>query len=150
MDWAYGLEAAVLAGFAQRLRDDWAVTVRDFLELQVRGGAGSERALAALQAALNAQGRGDPAALGAGLELLAATDLRAQLGALSMPTLVISGERDRITPPAAGRALAQAVPDGALPGFARSAHTPFLTETAAVAQAVREFLATPLARPGTP
>jgi pimeloyl-[acyl-carrier protein] methyl ester esterase len=141
--WMNGLDAQVLAGFAQRLHDDWTVTVRDFLELQVRGGKDSERALELLQVALARQGRGDPAALGADLELLASTDLREQLGSVATPTLVIGGERDRITPSAASRALAQALPDARYLALARAAHTPFLTETAAVAQAVREFLATP-------
>ena len=119
--WTHGLDAQVLAGFAERLRDDWAVTVRDFLRLQVRGGTGSERALATLQAALNSQGRGDPAALAAGLELLASTDLRAQLTALTPPPGVV-GERDRITPPEASVAMARACP-GPLPSPLRARRT---------------------------
>jgi pimeloyl-[acyl-carrier protein] methyl ester esterase len=139
-DWPHGLDAAVLGEFALRLRADWAGTVRDFLELQVRGGAGWASALARLQAALAAHGRGNPAALAAGLELLASIDLRSQLASLAMPTLVLCGERDRITPAAASHELAQALPNAHLRSFARAAHTPFLTDPAAVAKAVREFL----------
>lgn len=139
-EWTYGLDPLVLGGFASRLRENWAGTVRDFLELQVRGGAGSAAALEALHGALSAHGRGDPAALAAGLELLASTDLRSRLATLPTPSLVIYGERDRITPPAASRALAQALPHAQSLAFARAAHTPFLTHPAAVAGAVREFL----------
>jgi pimeloyl-[acyl-carrier protein] methyl ester esterase len=139
-DWPHGLESAVLGEFARRLHEDWSGTVRDFLELQVRGASGWVLALAALQAALTAHGRGDPAALAAGLELLAHTDLRSQLPALGTPTLVICGERDRITPAAASRALAQALPQAHCLALARAAHTPFLTDPAGVASAVREFL----------
>jgi len=114
--------------------------VHDFLELQVRGGAGWVTALGALQAALTAHGRGDPAALAAGLELLATTDLRFSLATLGTPALVLYGERDRITPAAASRALAQALPLARCVGFARAAHTPFLTDPVGVARAVREFL----------
>jgi pimeloyl-[acyl-carrier protein] methyl ester esterase len=139
-DWPHGLDAAVLGEFALRLRADWTGTVHDFLELQVRGSPGWASALGVLQAALAAHGRGDPAALAAGLELLASVDLRAQLPRLAAPTLVLYGERDRITPAAASRALAQALPHAQALGFARAAHTPFLTQPAAIAQAVREFL----------
>jgi pimeloyl-[acyl-carrier protein] methyl ester esterase len=146
--WSYGLDAAVLDGFALRLRADWAGTVQDFLELQVRGGAESGLALSALRAALDAHGRGDPAALGAGLELLANTDLRPLLPTLETPTLVMCGERDRIAPPAASRVLAQALPHAQYLAFARAAHTPFLTDPSAVAHAVREFLHPLAAKPG--
>lgn len=139
-DWPHGLDAAVLGEFALRLQTDWAGTVHDFLELQVRGGAGWVSALGTLQAALPAHGRGNPSALAAGLDLLARIDLRSQLSSLATPTLVLCGERDRITPAAASRALAQALPDARLHSFARAAHTPFLTDPAAVARVVREFL----------
>ena len=139
-DWSHGLEPAVLGGFAQRLREDWAGTVRDFLELQVRGGAGWSSALSALQDALSAHGRADPGALAAGLELLSSTDLRLRLPGLITPTLVISGERDRITPAAASRALVQALPNAQSLAVARAAHTPFLSQPALVASAVRDFL----------
>jgi pimeloyl-[acyl-carrier protein] methyl ester esterase len=138
--WTHGLDPSVLADFAQCLREDWTGTVRDFLELQVRGGADSSVALSTLQAALRAHGLGDPAALAAGLELLAGTDLRLKLPTLTTPTLVMCGERDRITPPTASRALAQALSNARCLTFARAAHTPFLTDPAAVAAAVREFM----------
>jgi pimeloyl-[acyl-carrier protein] methyl ester esterase len=139
-DWTHGLEPAVLGEFARRLREDWGGTVHDFLELQVRGGSGWVAALAALQAALTSHGQGDPAALAAGLELLASTDLRSMLPTLPTPTLVICGERDRITPSAASYALTHALADAQSLTFARAAHTPFLTHPSEVAGAVRDFV----------
>ena len=72
--------------------------------------------------------------------MLASTDLRSALPTLTTPTLVICGERDRITPPAASRALTQALVNSQSLTFARAAHTPFLTQPTAVADAVRDFV----------
>jgi hypothetical protein len=55
-DWPHGTPAAVLGAFAGHLARGYRRTVREFLELQVRGSANAAATLAALQAALQAQG----------------------------------------------------------------------------------------------
>lgn len=52
----------------------------------------------------------DAATLAAGLDSLATTDLRAELGTLDVPTVCLHGADDAIIPSAAGRALAAAMP----------------------------------------
>ena len=139
--WPLGVEAVVLAQMRERLESDYHGTLSDFLELQLRGSRQSAKLLTALRAALLSQGEAQPAALAAGLEWLAHTDLRDQLPAVSQPTLVISGQYDRVTTPGAGAALAAAMPAARHVEFARAAHAPFLSHPEEILATLREFLA---------
>jgi pimeloyl-[acyl-carrier protein] methyl ester esterase len=139
-DWPCGVPAAVLAGFAASLARDHDKTVLDFLSLQLRGDTRAATLLRTLRALLAASPAPDPAALATGLDILAATDLRAQLPALALPALVLAGERDRLTPAEAGQRLAAALPDGRCRVFAGAAHAPFLTHEEEFAGAVASFL----------
>ncbi len=137
-DWPHGLAPAVFEAFATRLHADPARTVHEFLELQVRGSAQGASTLRELRAAIAAHGGATPVALASGLELLRGTDLRARLARITAPTLVIGGQYDRITPPAAGRALAAALPDGTYREIARAGHVPFISHAERVANWIGE------------
>src|SRR5258707_551111 len=95
-DWPHGAEARTLEQMRAHLSEDYRGTVSDFLELQVRGSRDAAAVHAALRDALLQQGEPHPAALQAGLALLTATDLRAQLASIRVPTLVIAGQYDQI------------------------------------------------------
>src|SRR5205807_1852267 len=82
------------------------------------------------QGALAAHGPAQPEALARGLDRLRCGDLRPALPLVRIPALVVSGGLDRITPAAAGRALAAALPKGRYVEFARAAHAPFLSSPA--------------------
>lgn len=140
-DWVPGLAQPVMQRFAEHLARDWQGTVREFLQLQVRGSRDAQGVLALLEQALQAQGQARPAALRAGLEILNAVDLRARLPAVTAPALLITGQHDSITPPAAGVYLAQALRTARLAELKRAGHAPFLSHPAAVSQLVRDFLA---------
>lgn len=96
--------------------------------------------LAALRHALFARGEPSPQALAAALGVLAATDLRADVGAIAAPTLVIGGDRDTLTPDAAGAWLAAAMPHARHVVIPGAAHAPFLSHRAAFDVALSEFL----------
>jgi pimeloyl-[acyl-carrier protein] methyl ester esterase len=139
-DWTHGVPPERLAEQAAGLRSDYRRTVGDFLELQVRGSAGGEAALGQLRAALFAHGEARPEALARGLELLRDTDLRPLLGAVAQPTLVIAGQYDRVTLPAASRALAAALADARYEEIRRAAHAPFLSHLPQVSALLTRFL----------
>jgi pimeloyl-[acyl-carrier protein] methyl ester esterase len=133
-DWPYGLPASVLAGFAAALERDQARTIADFLALQVRGSAEADAVLRTMQQALHE--RTEPEALSAGLGMLRDNDLRELARTLDIPTLIIAGQYDRVTPPAAARALAQLMPDAQLLEVARAGHAPFLSHPQTVIDAL--------------
>ncbi len=139
-DWPYGLPAATLEKLAIQLRTNYKRTVSEFLELQVRGSASSEKVLAELHASLFSHGEAHPKALVAGLNTLKSSDLRSMLSLVRASTLVIAGQYDRVTLPIASRALADELPDARYVEFRRAAHAPFLSHTTEFAALVTEFL----------
>lgn len=159
-DWPYGAPAERLAAQAAGLQTDYRRTVGDFLELQVRGSTGGAEALTQLRAALFAHGSADDgshngsdaspepygprlAALTHGLELLRDSDLRPLLPRITVPTLVIAGQYDRVTHPAASRALADSLPDARYVEIRRAAHAPFLSHLPELDALIADFLAPP-------
>lgn len=139
-DWPHGMAPAVLERFAAHLAQDYRRTVREFLELQVRGSADGDKVLQELNSALFTHGEAQPEALAAGLDILAGTDLRPRLPLVSSPSLVIAGQYDRVTSPAASRALATALPDAEYVELRRAGHAPFLSHAEHFAEHVRSFL----------
>jgi pimeloyl-ACP methyl ester carboxylesterase len=53
---------------------------------------------------------------------------------------VAAGQYDRVTPPAAGAALAAALPHATYVKYARAAHAPFLSHPGQVLTTLRAFL----------
>lgn len=139
-DWPCAMAPATLAGFATALAGDHHRTLRDFLTLQLRGDRQAARLLGELRAVLAARPDPQPAALAAGLDILATTDLRAALPGLRRPVLVVAGERDRLTPAEAGRRMAAGLPDARFLGLPGAAHAPFLSHPAAFLDAIGPFL----------
>jgi len=149
-DWPHGAPPERLTAQAAGLRTDYRRTVSDFLELQVRGSAGGAEALEQLRAALFAHGEselaGEPAflaALARDLELLRDTDLRALLPEVTLPTLVIAGQYDRVTMPSASHALADSLPNARYIEIRRAAHAPFLSHLPELSALISGFLLQP-------
>ena len=139
-DWPQGMDAKTLRAFDTSLTQDWRQTLRDFVQLQVRGGRNAEHTQQQLEAALEAHGLPRAAALRAGLELLTSLDQRTQLAHIPQPALVLSGQNDRVTSPAAGRWMAGALRNARHVEIARAGHAPLLSHVDEVAAAIREFL----------
>jgi pimeloyl-[acyl-carrier protein] methyl ester esterase len=139
-DWFFGMEAATLAQFADELEKNYAATLRRFLSLQVRGSENERELLTALRARLFAHGEPDVASLRNGLAILRDADLREELPAVTQPTLVITGERDKLTPPEASYYLAQVLPDASLEDVQGAAHAPFLSHAGQVIAPMIRFL----------
>jgi pimeloyl-[acyl-carrier protein] methyl ester esterase len=138
-DWPHGMAAAALAGFAAELATDPAATLRRFLMLETQGDAQARTVARRLDAALAA--RPVPAAdmLMRTLEWLRDNDLRAELPQILQPALVIHGDRDRITPLAAGEHLARHLPHARLEVLGGAAHAPFVSDPQAVCCLITEF-----------
>jgi pimeloyl-[acyl-carrier protein] methyl ester esterase len=139
-DWPHGLAPDVLGEFARALGQDYQATLLRFLSLQARGGEQARAVIERLRGTVFA--RGEPAAetLANGLDLLREVDLRAVVGQVRCPVLVLHGEHDTLCPPAAARWLAEHLPNGRLAVQARAAHAPFLSHPDWFAAELRGFL----------
>ena len=67
-DWPYGMKADAITKMATQLREDYQQTVRDFLDLQVRGSIEGASVIEQLRNALFVHGEAKPEALESGLE----------------------------------------------------------------------------------
>lgn len=138
-DWPHGMAPAALDGFGAALVADPAATLRRFLMLESQGDAQARAVARQLDALL--QARPEPAAdaLQTMLDWLRYTDLRPLLGAVTQPALVVHGDRDRITPMAAGAHLAAVLPQARLEIVEGTAHAPFISAAPAVAGLIGGF-----------
>lgn len=139
-DWRFGMASAVLEKFAAELEQDHAATLRRFIALQLRGSENERELLGMLRERLFSRGEPDMGALRAGLDILRAADQRAELQAIRQPTMVITGERDRLTPPAASHYMAQALPTARVVEVAGAAHAPFLSHPDIFVEQIKSFL----------
>ena len=85
----------------------------------------------------------DPDGYRQAVAMLAQGDLGADAGAIAVPTLVLSGGEDSVTPPAGSRALAAAMPNARYREFPGAGHLSYVERPAAFNAAVREFLSAP-------
>ncbi len=126
-DWDNGMPQETLSQFAAELEKNFAVTLRLFLALQVRGSEAERELLSVLRELLFVRGEPHLKALRGGLNILRDADLRSELPEINQPALVIAGQRDKLTPPAASHFMAQAMPNARMVEITGAAHAPFLS-----------------------
>lgn len=136
-DWLHGSLPDDLDGFAAELDADPVTLMARFRASMCRGDI-HERTLRRRLAALPPP-PDDRRALHEGLGILRDADLRAEIPGIGAPALVIHGDCDNVVPPAAGRWLADALPNARLHRFEACAHLPFLSRPEACAALVRQF-----------
>ncbi len=138
--WDCAMQAETLAEFAVALQQNYALTLRRFLALQLRGSERERELLTELRAALFSRGEPGLEALQTGLEILRDCDLRQALSGITQPALVIAGERDTLTPLQASQYLADQLPHAQLVTLAGAAHAPFLSHPDEFVECVKRFL----------
>ena len=141
-DWPHAMPREAIARFGDELHVAWKLTVQRFLALQVHNSEHGRATLSEMREALWARGEPSHAALAATLDVLFTADLRAAARGIVQPTLVVAGGRDTLTPPGAGRWLADAIPGARFQEIAGSAHVPFLSHRDECVAVLEHFLGT--------
>jgi pimeloyl-[acyl-carrier protein] methyl ester esterase len=139
-DWPCGVKSSVLQAFADRLQLNHQKTMMEFLILQALGSPDAKQQIARLRETLPQRGGLHASVLTAGIELLAQADLRVQAANITRPTLIMTGERDTLTPTAASQWLADQIPQSSLLRFQDGAHALFLSHPQAFCDALFGFL----------
>jgi proline iminopeptidase len=67
-------------------------------------------------------------------------DVRAQLGAIHIPTLVVTGRHDWVTPPSQAEEIVKGIPHANLHIFENSGHNPLAEETQEFLQTISRFI----------
>lgn len=132
--WHAGLAAGSLDALSSRWAGDPAGAWREFRHLVAAGSPSPRELLRTLPAAPRRASE-----LAPGLTILARADLRGHLASLTMPALVIHGERDALVPVGAARFLAEALPRARLTTMADAGHALPLTHADAVCSALERL-----------
>lgn len=138
-DWPYAISPQFFKNFADELTTDYRGVIRRFLALQAQGCSDAKKQIRQFQAQVFKHGDPHIETLRQGLALLQQTNLRPGLSTLTVPTLLISGERDRLVPPAAIKAMQQAIPDVENFTLKNAGHAPFLSHPTEVANVISAF-----------
>jgi pimeloyl-[acyl-carrier protein] methyl ester esterase len=138
--WPHAMSDATLARFGDELHVDWKLAIQRFLALQMLGSEHGRATLAELRSRIFARGEPSPKALLGALATIRGADLREEITRVAQPVLVVSGARDTLALPAAGRWLAEHLPKASFAQIDGAAHAPFLSHAAAFAAAVDAFL----------
>jgi pimeloyl-[acyl-carrier protein] methyl ester esterase len=138
-DWPNATEKSVLRQFAQALKRDRTGVLLRFVSLQTLGDAHAAKVAHRLRNVLFARVVPPVSVLEHGLEILRTTDMREELGAIKQPVLVLHGDHDAVTPPAAGQWLAHALPNARFHAFQGAGHAPFISQPANVSRVLAEF-----------
>lgn len=139
-DWDRGMSQAVFAQFSSHLQNNFTGTVEDFLRLQVRGDLNAAETFGTLKTRL-LQHPPQLAALQLGLAILRDSDSRALLSSITIPSLIVAGEHDRITHPRAGEYMAMQLSRARLHVVKRAGHAPFISHRAEFMNELTAFLA---------
>lgn len=126
-DWEWGMEHKLLLLFLENLKQNYAATINRFLTLQMSGDRNAAAILSQLRRHFFQRAEPDPGTLQKGLELLQDNDLRARLEAVKQPVLLLHGENDVITHPAAASWMHRQLPQSQLVMFPHCGHAPFLS-----------------------
>lgn len=136
-NWDHGMPADVFGGFSDALEKDDRATMKRFLYLQAQGDGEEKRIYREL---LGCSAETDRDALKKGLGMLRSLDLRKEVGQLSLPALVIHGERDALVPIGAGKWLAENMKGARLDSVPECSHAPFLSSPGRFISRLAEFL----------
>ncbi|GAB6195873.1 pimeloyl-ACP methyl ester esterase BioH [Lysobacter xanthus] len=140
-DWPFGVKPTLFRDFGDALANDFRGTLDGFLALEALGSPTAQAELRDLRAHAFEHGEPTPAALLRGLDLLGGFDARGELPGLRVPSLWISGRRDRLVPAGAMPAAAALATDAETLVIAEAGHAPFLAAPDAVAGAIDAFVA---------
>lgn len=137
--WQSAMLPALLDTFVGELEQDYVRTLNRFLALQVRGSAQATEVLKDLRGNMLARAQPQLAGLRAGLEILRDTDLRAAVSGLSVPALLLAGERDTLVPLQGIKDATRLMPGARCQVVEAAGHAPFIASPAQVTQALKTF-----------
>ena len=136
--WLHAMPAATLAEFSTAIAADTEAMLPRFVGGFNRGDARAKAVTAELLTL--ADPRPPASVLLQGLDWLRDVDLRSELAAVRMPTLLLHGAADPLMPVDVAQQLGAALPDARLHVFAECAHAPFLSQPDAFVSTIRQFL----------
>lgn len=133
-DYLHGLPLKDVKGMKLKLKRDFERTIGEFRELISAGLSGDDKDI------LMNSTFPDLKASKAGLVELMEADLREGLDKIKLPTLLIHGDKDHVSLPAASEYMAEKIADAKLTLIKGAGHVPFLSHQDQFNETLGEFL----------
>ncbi len=139
-DWQLGTPLEVFTSFFSGMLNNFNATMNKLLALIALGGHNPQATSKVLREVFASRPLPNQQALQATLDILLETDVRSEVAKLTMPTLVIHGEHDKLCPITGAEWLANALPNAHFIKMQHAAHEPFISHPQLFSQYVTEFL----------
>jgi pimeloyl-[acyl-carrier protein] methyl ester esterase len=137
-----GIPAALVLRMKKRLSNNWEQTITDFYKLMFSTQEQAQGLAGEITNYYLTRGRTwDLIEAQAGLNFLLEADLRAELNAITCPTLLIHGEQDEICPIGGALFIKRQIPCAQLISYPLVGHIPFLTNFEGFHRALEGWLA---------
>lgn len=137
-DYPEGVQSQALAKMAMLFKRDYALYVRQFIELQLMNTP--ERRFIIDEVCAGVVKNGCPSVVDIALQRVDEADVRDILPKIACPSLVLCGNRDTVTPVAMSQYLAHHLPQAQLEMIDGAAHSPFLSHAEICAEILKNFV----------
>ena len=137
-DWQSGVEANIFNKFANDLIVDWQTTMEKFLNLQLLGSEYRKTILKKLKL-LFLKTAPDIDSLKRSLNLLLQNDLRYLLPHIDIPSMIMTGNMDKLVPLEASEYMNKSLKFSKIKVFKGAAHLPFLSHMDDFMNTFQEF-----------
>ena len=126
-NWNLGVEESLLNKFYDQLVVSWSKTLSQFFMLQLIGSNNRREVMKLLNEAFITKTPPKIKSLKSALEILKKTDLTKTISNIKVPTVIIAGDCDRLTPIGASIFMQSKIKNSKLKIFKSAGHIPFLS-----------------------
>lgn len=127
-DWPHAVRKKVFDDFSQQLEQDYLVTLKRFMLLQVMNSREQRATMLKLNRIMGLEHQDfSNGVLQQGLQLLLHTDLRETCRQIRIPVSIILGQQDQLVPAAVGRDWQQLIGQAEVHIIDKAGHAPFLS-----------------------
>jgi pimeloyl-ACP methyl ester esterase len=138
-DWLPAQAPALLEAFTAAISEDSGTALQRFIALLNQGDAKARSASRALTHALSSAPLPETASLVQGLGWLRDIDLRNRVASITVPALLIHGDKDPLMPLAAAQWLHDNLKDSQLEIIPGAAHAPFINTPERIAKLIGDY-----------
>ena len=139
-DWSYGINKQFFLNFEKEAKQNLNNTLMKFFLIQTRGFDDSKNMMRFLKNTFIEIRDDNKSSMQSALNVLKETDLRNEVQKIDKPTLIIAGDKDRLTSSKASIWLYEKIKGATLKEIKGANHMPFISHREIMTESVKKFL----------
>lgn len=140
--WSHAVEKKSFDKFSFKLSQAWQETLFKFFTLQLMGSENAKEIIKVLRTNFISNNVPNQTGLKLALNLLKSTDLRSCIKKIQVPTLIIAGGKDKLTPYEASVWIHENLKQSTLSKITKASHIPFLSHQKETLKLINDFMVT--------